>query len=89
MPLTFLVFFTVLLVLVAKAIRVVKENQRVAIFRLGRFMGVRGPGLVYVVPFVDKAEQYDLNRWVPDWQTLSKEEVDEKIKSVALSQPGK
>jgi regulator of protease activity HflC (stomatin/prohibitin superfamily) len=83
------VFFVIVFVLVARAIRIIRENQRVVVFRLGRFVGVRGPGLIYVVPFVDKTEQYDLNKWVPDWQTLSREEVEEKIRSVALSQPDK
>jgi regulator of protease activity HflC (stomatin/prohibitin superfamily) len=41
-------------------LRVVTEYQRMVVFRLGRFTGVRGPGLVIVVPFFDRVMSVDL-----------------------------
>lgn len=87
MPISLIVLWFVLMILTASSIRVIKEYQRAAIFRLGQFVGVRGPGLVWLVPMVDKAEIIDLNKWVPEWQSLSSEELNERVKSVALSHP--
>lgn len=87
MPISMLVFVIILFIVAANSIRVIKEYQRAAIFRLGHFMGVRGPGLIWIVPMVDKAQVIDLNQWVPDWQGLSKGELDDRVKSVALSRP--
>jgi regulator of protease activity HflC (stomatin/prohibitin superfamily) len=47
-------------VLVAMAVRVVPEYCRVVVFRLGRCRGSRGPGLVLLIPFVDRAVRVDL-----------------------------
>lgn len=47
-----------LLALAAASIRVVREYQRVVVFRLGRLRGARGPGLVLVIPLVE------CTRWV-------------------------
>jgi hypothetical protein len=38
---------------------------------------------------VDKAEIIDLNKWIPEWQGLSEQELIERAKSVALSHPEK
>ncbi len=50
----------VLVLGVASAIRLVPEYARMAIFRLGRFVGVRGPGLMILIPFIDRGIQVDL-----------------------------
>ncbi len=50
-----------LLILVASSIRIVPENARLSIFRLGRYVGERGPGLVMLLPFIDKAVRIDVN----------------------------
>ena len=46
--------------LVTKAIKVVREYQRIVLFRLGRSVGTRGPGLVIIIPFVDRPVWVDL-----------------------------
>ena len=43
--------------LIASAIRIVPEYQRLVVFRLGRCMGSRGPGIVLLIPVVDRAVQ--------------------------------
>lgn len=45
---------------VAMAIRIVPEYQRLVVFRLGRLVGERGPGLVLLIPFVDRGTRVDL-----------------------------
>jgi regulator of protease activity HflC (stomatin/prohibitin superfamily) len=53
-------------VLVASAIRVVPEYQRLVVLRLGRLVGVRGPGLVLLIPVVDRGIRTDLRERVFD-----------------------
>ena len=48
------------LTVLGSAIRIVPEYQRLVVFRLGRVLGARGPGLVLLIPFVDRAERVDL-----------------------------
>ena len=50
----------VVIILFASAIRVVREYERLVIFRLGRLIGAKGPGLIMLVPIVDKAVKVDL-----------------------------
>ena len=50
----------IILVIIAYSIRVVREYQRAVIFRLGRLLGAKGPGLVFLVPFIDRAIIVDL-----------------------------
>src|SRR5262245_17468455 len=48
------------LVLLLMAIRIVPEYQRLVVFRLGRALGAKGPGLVLLIPFVDRGVVVDL-----------------------------
>lgn len=47
-------FLVLVMMLVAFSLRVVPEQQRIAVFRFGRWAGLRGPGMVMVVPFIDR-----------------------------------
>jgi regulator of protease activity HflC (stomatin/prohibitin superfamily) len=49
-----------LLILIPQAIRIVREYQRLMVFRLGRAIGAKGPGLVILIPFIDKGVYVDL-----------------------------
>jgi regulator of protease activity HflC (stomatin/prohibitin superfamily) len=74
-----IVITLVALVLVAGSVRAVRETERLAILRLGRFVGLRGPGVVWTFPFVDKAIRVDLDREVPRWRSLSDEELRQEV----------
>jgi hypothetical protein len=54
MPTGFILLVIFLIILAASALKAVPESQRLAVFRLGRFFGLRGPGLVSVLPGLDK-----------------------------------
>ena len=63
-PLIVLAVVVVLLVVIAvSAIKIVREYQRLVVFRLGRVIGTKGPGLVLLIPFVDKATSVDLREF--------------------------
>lgn len=59
-----LIGFGILLVLImgllAMAIRIVREYQRLVVFRLGRVIDTKGPGIVFLIPLVDRAVTVDL-----------------------------
>ena len=52
--------------LLRNSIRAVKEYDRLVIFFIGRFSGVRGPGLTYVLPFVERAHKVDMREKIID-----------------------
>src|SRR5262245_11305667 len=50
----------VLLFVLSQSIKVIREYQRVVLFRLGRALGTRGPGLVFIIPVFDRVTWVDL-----------------------------
>lgn len=52
------------LIFLASAIRIVPEYQRLVVFRLGRCIGAKGPGLVFLIPVVDRGTRVDLREQV-------------------------
>jgi regulator of protease activity HflC (stomatin/prohibitin superfamily) len=54
LPLGLLFVIIFLLILAASAIKVLREYERGVIFRLGRLIGAKGPGLIFIIPGVDK-----------------------------------
>jgi regulator of protease activity HflC (stomatin/prohibitin superfamily) len=67
------VFFVILL---ATAIRVVPEYQRLVVFRLGRCVGSKGPGIVFLVPIIDRGVSTDLReqvREIPHQTSITKD----------------
>ncbi|MGD8455875.1 MAG: SPFH domain-containing protein [Anaerolineales bacterium] len=66
----------VVVVLLASAIRVVPEYQRLVVFRLGRCVGEKGPGLVLLIPVIDRAQNVDLReqvREIPHQTSITKD----------------
>jgi regulator of protease activity HflC (stomatin/prohibitin superfamily) len=63
-------------VFLANAIRIVPEYQRLVVFRLGRCVGTRGPGLILLIPVVDRAVKVDLReqvREIPHQTAITKD----------------
>jgi hypothetical protein len=52
--------FTFFLVFLAASIRVVPEKKRLAVYRLGRYIGDKGPGLIMIIPIVDRGVLKDV-----------------------------
>jgi regulator of protease activity HflC (stomatin/prohibitin superfamily) len=64
------------LIFLASAIRVVPEYQRLVVFRLGRCIGAKGPGIVFLIPIVDRAVRVDLReqvREIPHQTSITKD----------------
>lgn len=62
----FLVIIFFLIILLASAIKIMAEFQRIVVFRLGRLIGIKGPGLVFIIPVIDKYIKLDLRTRVAD-----------------------
>ena len=48
-------------IFLALAIRIVREDARLSVYRLGRYIGDKGPGVVVLIPFIDRGVLKDLN----------------------------
>ncbi|MEM4298588.1 MAG: slipin family protein, partial [Nitrososphaerota archaeon] len=55
-----IILVLILIIILASAIRVVREYERTVIFRLGRVIGLKGPGLILLIPIVDQPRIIDL-----------------------------
>jgi regulator of protease activity HflC (stomatin/prohibitin superfamily) len=51
----------VVFILYASNLRVVRENTRLSVYRLGRYIGDKGPGMVFVIPLIDRVEVKELS----------------------------
>ena len=71
-----LIVLGIVAVVAGNAIRIMPEYQRLVVFRLGRAIGVKGPGIVFLIPFVDSAVKIDLReqvREVPHQTSITKD----------------
>ena len=79
------IVLVLLVVFLAKAIRVFREYERGVIFTLGRFWSVKGPGLVIIVPVIQQAVRVDLRTRVldvPSQDVISHDNVSVKVNAV-------
>ncbi len=75
----------IILIILAYSIRIVKEYERAVIFRLGRIIGAKGPGLFLVIPGVDKLIKVDLRITVvdvPEQKIITKDNVTVGVDAV-------
>jgi len=61
-----LIALVIAFVILAQAIKIVREYERVVIFRLGRFSGVKGPGIFFIIPVIDRVILIDLRVFTID-----------------------
>jgi len=74
-----------LLIILASAIRVLREYDRGVIFRLGRLIGAKGPGLILLIPVIDRMVKVSLRTVVMDVPTqdvITKDNVSIKVNAV-------
>ncbi len=91
----FIIISIVALILLFSSIKVVQEYERGVIFRLGRFIGAKGPGLFFIIPVFDKMVKVDLRTVtldVPTQEAISRDNVTLKVNAVVyfrVMEPGK
>jgi regulator of protease activity HflC (stomatin/prohibitin superfamily) len=82
-PLTTVLGIAVVLLL--SGIKVLKEFERGVVFRLGRLVGSRGPGLIFLVPLIERMERVDLRTVtmdVPPQDVITRDNVSVKVNAV-------
>ena len=84
MPLPLLLVLMIVIILLS-GFKIDKEYQRSVIFRLGRFHKVKGPGLYWIIPFVDQRKQVDMRTITVDiesQETVTKDSVTIRVNAV-------
>lgn len=79
----FLIIF--LIILAASAIKILREYERGVIFRLGRLIGAKGPGIIFIIPGVDKLLRISLRLVtmdVPSQDVITRDNVSIKVNAV-------
>ena len=80
------VFIVFVAILLLSGIRILREYERAVIFRLGRLIAQKGPGLIYLIPIIDRMVRVDLRTvtlTVPPQEVISKDNVTVRVNAVA------
>jgi regulator of protease activity HflC (stomatin/prohibitin superfamily) len=81
-----LVLVTLLVGVAAASVRVLREYERAVVFRLGRLIGQKGPGIVLLIPIIDRMVRVDLRTVtfdVPPQDLITRDNVPAKVNAVA------
>ena len=81
----YVVIAIVFAVILVAMLRIMREYERAVVFTLGRFSGVKGPGLIILIPFVQQAVRVDLRTIVldvPSQDVISRDNVSVKVNAV-------
>jgi regulator of protease activity HflC (stomatin/prohibitin superfamily) len=81
-PITFLI---IIIAAIISGVKVLKEYERGVVFRLGRMVGARGPGLVYIIPGIEKMVKLDLRTVtmdIPPQDVITRDNVSVKVNAV-------
>lgn len=86
-PLAIVIIVIIILYIIASAVRILREYERGVIFRLGRVLGggVKGPGLILLIPIIDKMVKVSLRvvvMDVPPQDVITKDNVSIKVNAV-------
>ena len=85
-PIVYGVIALAVLILIPMTIKIVKEYERGVVFRLGRLVGAKGPGLFFIIPFIDNMVRVDLRvvtMDVPSQEVITKDNVTVRVNAVA------
>src|SRR5213075_2777526 len=75
----------ILVAFVLSGLKILREYERAVVFRLGRLVGARGPGVIYVIPGIEKALRIDLRTItmdIPSQDVITKDNVSIKVNAV-------
>jgi len=73
-------------IFLSAAVKILQEYERGVVFRLGRYVGTRGPGLVLLIPFVERLEKVDLRILtldIPAQEVITRDNVTVRVNAVA------
>lgn len=82
----YLILVVIIIILLSMTIRILAEYERGVVFRLGRFHKVKGPGLILLIPFIDRMVKVSLRIVtldVPPQDVITKDNISVKVNAVA------
>src|SRR3989454_6078982 len=80
-----IVLLVLAIIVLPQAIRILREYERGVIFRLGKLLGVKGPGLIFLIPIVDRMVKIDLRVVtlnVPSQEVITRDNVPATVDAV-------
>src|SRR4051812_12463674 len=83
--LALVVVVALLVTLAAASVRILREYERAVVFRLGRLLGVKGPGLVLLIPAIDRMVRVDLRTVtldIPPQDVITRDNVPARVNAV-------
>ena len=84
-PFSFVVIIFAAIWFFSQAVRILREYERAVVFRLGRIVGAKGPGLIFLIPVIDRMVRVDLRTVtmdVPPQDIITKDNVTMKVNAV-------
>jgi regulator of protease activity HflC (stomatin/prohibitin superfamily) len=81
----FATFFVIVVAAIISGIKILKEYERAVVFRLGRMVGARGPGITYIIPGIEKMVRMDLRTVtmdIPPQDVITRDNVSVKVNAV-------
>jgi len=84
-PIVIGIIVVVILIVIAMSVKIVTEYERGVIFRLGRLVGAKGPGLFLIIPFIDRMVKVDLRvvtMDVPSQEVITRDNVTVRVNAV-------
>jgi regulator of protease activity HflC (stomatin/prohibitin superfamily) len=81
-----LVVIVFIIIVLFASIKIVQEYERGVVFRLGRLAGIRGPGLILLIPFLERMQKVDLRTVtmdIPAQEVITKDNVTIRVNAVA------
>lgn len=81
----FFIIFLFVVIILSNAIKILREYERGVVFRLGRLIGAKGPGIIFLIPMVDKLVKVSLRTIVmdvPPQDIITKDNVSLKVNAV-------
>ncbi len=84
-PIVIGIIVVVVIILITMSVKIVSEYERGVIFRLGRLVGARGPGLFLIIPFIDRMVKVDLRvvtMDVPSQEVITRDNVTVRVNAV-------
>ncbi len=80
--------FLVIMILIICGARVLRENERAVIFRMGLLLHTRGPGIIYVIPLIERMIRVNLDKQLPGWRGLLNEDFNHRVQKLVSETHG-
>jgi regulator of protease activity HflC (stomatin/prohibitin superfamily) len=87
MPTALIIVLAIVVLFLLNAIKIVREYERVVVFRLGRLQGAKGPGLFFIIPIVDQVVKVDLRTVtfdVPPQEVITRDNVTVNVNAIVF-----